>query len=75
MLYLAPGAGEPLDAVLTGAVVADLGIWGPLIAAALQREAADVVGQAEDSAGPHTHPTFSRALWSKHTIIIIILEQ
>lgn len=64
-LYLAPGAREPLDAILTEAVVADLSVGGPLAAAPLQRKAAHLVGQAEDSSRPSTHPTVSRALWRK----------
>lgn len=66
--YLAPGAGKPLDAILTGAVIADLRVRGPLAAAPLQRKAADVVGQAEDSSAAHSHPTLSRALRRMHSV-------
>lgn len=57
--YLTPGPCEPLDAVLTEAIVADLGAGGPLAATTLQRKAADVVGQADDPPGSHTNPTLS----------------
>jgi len=63
--YLAPGAREPFNAILTGAAVADLRVCRPLAATSFQREAADVVGQAENSPGSYTHPTFCRALWGK----------
>lgn len=64
--YLAPGACEPLNAILTGAVVTDLRIRRPLAAASLQRKTADVVVQAEDAAAPDSHPTLSRAMRRSH---------
>lgn len=67
-MYLAPGTCEPLDTTVTGTIVADLGVCRPLVATPLQREAADVVGQAKNSTGSDTHPTFSRALQGKRMI-------
>ena len=60
--YLAPGACEPLDAALTGPVVAHLGVGWPLVATPLQRQTAELIGQAEDSTCPHAHPTLGGAL-------------
>lgn len=60
--YLAPGPAEPLGAALTGAVVAHLRVGGTRVPAALQRKAADVVGQAQDPSGSYAHPTLSGTL-------------
>lgn len=57
--YLTPGASEPLNALLTVAVVADLGGGGSLAATALQWEAADLVGETDRCPGSHSYPTLS----------------
>lgn len=60
--YLTPGASKPLNALLTVAVVADLRGGRSIAAAALQREAANLVGEADHCPGSHTYPTLSWAL-------------
>lgn len=64
--YLTPGAGEPLGAALTGAVVAGLSLGRPLGPAALQRQTADVIAETQNAARPHTHAAVRRALPSQH---------
>lgn len=63
--YLTPGTREPLDAVLTGTIIADPRVCRTLAATPLQRQTANVVCEAEDPASFYTHPTFSRALGGK----------
>lgn len=65
MKYLTPGSGEPLRAALTGAVVAGLGLGGPLGPAALQRQTADVIGETLNAARPHPRAAVGRTL--RHT--------
>lgn len=72
--YLAPRACEPIYAILTRTIVADLRIGRSLTATPLQRKAADVVGQAEDSPGPDPHPTFSRALNNAELAFYIFVQ-
>ena len=65
--YLAPGACEPVDATLTWTLVAHLGVGRTLVTTPLQGQAADVIGQAQHTSRPDTHPTLGRTLRGSQT--------
>lgn len=54
--HLTPAAGEPLHLACAGPIVTRCSLFWPVVPAAFQRQAADVVGHAHHCASPHASP-------------------
>ena len=63
--HLTPAPCKPLHLARAGPVVTRGGLRWPVAPAALQGQAADVVGHAHHWACPHSSPTLRRALWDR----------
>ena len=63
--HLTPAPCKPLHLARAGPVVTRGSLRWPVAPAALQGQAADVVGHAHHGARPHSSPALRRALWDR----------